>query len=189
MLQPSIYRVKFTADAILQSAVDKRGQTVKESVINGQDSGVFTCRMVRGRWANEAVLKTLGQELLLRKELAQLICDRLRLPDGLWWHDAIVLSGTDQQLGDYRLVDPNRIEYDIADREASDLKIVFGAILQIRRLVADRTKVPDFDLFPMAPVDWVATEKARQLLVSANASGMAFEEVLVCEPDTNRPNR
>lgn len=182
MPPPLLYRVRFTTAAILQSAINNAGLTVKEAVASGKVDGVFTCKMVRGQWANDSVLKTLGQELLLREELARAIRDQLRLPSGLWWYDATVVSKTGQYIGDFRLVDPNRVEYDIADHAASDLKVLFGAVLQVRTLVADRTKVPEFDLFPMKPVDWIATEKARQLLLSLNVSGIAFEELRVVEP-------
>jgi hypothetical protein len=76
----------------------------------------------------------------------------------------------------YYLIYPDE-EIDIIDYKNSKLKLYKGHVLSAQKLIAEKNKVPTFDLFYAKSVSWIVSEKFKTIIETQNFSGMRFEEI------------
>ncbi|MDQ8192740.1 hypothetical protein, partial [Roseibacillus persicicus] len=164
----------------IQSVIDSEGNTFTSSNLMS-DSAVGFSNTVSGNTRIGDFAHSLSRELVVSGRTWDLI-KGFRMPSGILG-PTVTIQHEDYAIEvDYRLLHCEDL-FDVIDREKADYELVKDYLFDVQHWVIDLAKVPDLDLFYVAPGDWLVSERLAKSLLDNQLTGLKLESL-----DVSRSN-
>jgi hypothetical protein len=170
-----IYRVVRTSDVCIYSALDPLGQTTEDIRDSLNSSCRLQAKICSGRWSSDDLLQSMSCEFVVSCRLFDRL-QSLRLPPRTRVFDVDVVNCRGRIVGHYKLLDNPHPAYSVVNVRRSKCKFAASVIIAVEDMVVDPERIPQLDLFPIRPSDWMGSQSFARTITDEIA-GVRLEPV------------